>query len=129
MRTKSIITIIVLFVFSMCVNSFAQPGGGGNPQDRMKKTLEDYKTRLKLTDEQYKKIDTILTSQMSEMAKLRESSGGDRQAMMSSFMDLRDKTNKKIEAILTDEQKAEFKKIQEERAQRMQGMGRSGGNQ
>jgi hypothetical protein len=61
---------------------------------------------------------------MNEMTKLRESAAGDRQAMMASFMELREKTNKKIETLLTDEQKAEWKKIQEEAAQRRQGMGR-----
>ncbi|MCX6170362.1 MAG: hypothetical protein NTX65_13525 [Ignavibacteriales bacterium] len=122
MKTKAFFTIMVLFVLAMTVNSFAQMGG--NPQERLKKTLEDYKTRLKLTDVQFGKIDTILTSQMNEMAKLRESAGEDREAMRAGFMELREKTNKKIEALLTDEQKVEWKKIQEEITQRRQGMGR-----
>jgi len=99
-------------------------GGGMNPQERMKRTLEELKTRLTLTDAQFAKADTILQAQTAEMTKIRESSGGDREAMRSAIMDLRAKTDKQIEAILTDEQKVEYKKLQEERAQRMQGMGR-----
>ncbi len=122
MKTKIFLTAAILFTLSLASSSFAQMGG--NPQERMKKTLEDYKTRLKLTDVQYAKVDTILTDQMNEMTKLRNSAGEDRQAMMASFMELRQKTNSKIEALLTDEQKVEWKKIQEEAAQRRQGMGR-----
>lgn len=122
MKTKMLVVVIAMFVLSMSVNSFAQMGS--NPQERMKKALEDYKTRLKLTDTQFAKLDTILKDQMNEMTKLRESSNGDRQAKMAAFTGLREKTDKKIETILTtDEQKAEYKKIKDERAQRMQQRG------
>ncbi len=120
MKTRTIFSIIAMFVLALSVNAQM----GGNKQDRMKKMLEDYKTRLKLTEVQFGKVDTILTSQMSEMAKIRESAGEDREAMRAGFMELREKTNKEIEALLTDEQKIEWKKIQEEMAQRRQGGGR-----
>lgn len=110
-------------MLTVTMNSFAQRGG--NPQERLKKTLEDYKTRLKLSDTQFGKIDTILTEQMNAQMKLREKAGDDRETIRASMMELREKTNKKIEALLTDEQKVEWKKIQEERAaQRGQGAGR-----
>ncbi len=124
MKVKAIFAIAVMFVLSLAANSYAQMGGGMNPQERMKKTLEELKTRLTLTDAQFAKADTILQAQTAEMTKIRENSGGDREAMRSAIMDLRAKTDKQIEAILTDEQKVEYKKLQEERAQRMQGMGR-----
>jgi len=122
MKLKSIFTLASIFVIFASINVFAQMGG--NPQERLKKTLDDYKTRLKLTDFQLAKVDTILTAQMGEMTKLRENAGDDRQAMMASFMELREKTNQSIEALLNDEQKIEWKKILEEAAQRRQGMGR-----
>ncbi|MDP3580382.1 MAG: hypothetical protein Q8S39_00515 [Ignavibacteria bacterium] len=124
MKVKAIFAIAVMLVLSLAANSFAQMGGGMNPQERMKRTLEELKTRLTLTDAQFAKVDTILQAQTAEMTKIRENSGGDREAMRSAIMDLRAKTDKQIEAILTDEQKVEYKKLQEERAQRMQGMGR-----
>ena len=124
MKVKAIFAIAVMFVLSQAANSYAQMGGGMNPQERMKRTLDELKTRLTLTDAQFAKADTIMQAQTAEMMKIRESSGGDREAMRSAIMDLRVKTDKQIEAILTDEQKVEYKKLQEERAQRMQGMGR-----
>ncbi len=124
MKVKAIFAIAVMFVLSLAVNSYAQMGSGMNPQERMKRTLEEFKTRLTLTDAQFAKVDTILQAQTAEMTKIRESSGGDREAMRSAIMDLRAKTDKQIEAILTDEQKVEYKKFQEERAQRLQGLGR-----
>ena len=124
MKVKAIFAIAVMFVLSLAVNSYAQMGSGMNPQERMKRTLEEFKTRLTLTDAQFAKVDTILQAQTAEMTKIRESSGGDRDAMRSAIMDLRAKTDKQIEAILTDEQKVEYKKLQKERAQRLQGLGR-----
>ena len=123
MKTRIVVILSVIFLFGFTAQSFSQ-GMGGNPQERLKKTLEDYKTRLKLTDVQFGKIDTILTTQMNEQIKLRESAGEDREAMRSTMMELREKNNKKIEALLDDTQKAEFKKILEEAAQRRQAMGR-----
>jgi protein CpxP len=121
MKTRTILAIAVLFVLAMAANSYAQMGG--NPQDRLKKSLEDYKTRLKLTDDQFRSFEKILTDQMAEVTKIRESAGEDREAMRASIMDLRDKTNKKLEALLKDDQKAEWKKMQEEAAARRQGGG------
>ena len=99
-------------------------GGGLNPEVRMKPTLEEYKTKLSLTEEQIPKVETILKSQLEEMANLRANAGGDREAMRYAITELRTKTDKQVEDILTDEQKVAFKKLQEERAQRTQGMGR-----
>jgi hypothetical protein len=123
MKSKSMFSVIIFFLFAMSINMFAQmgPGGpGGDPKERLKKNLEDLKTRLKLTDVQYKKVDTILTAQMTEMGKIRDAANGDREAMRTKMTELRDKTDKKINALLTKDQQAEYKKIQEERQQRMQ---------
>lgn len=124
MKVKAIFTIAVMFVLLISANSYAQMGGGMNPEERMKRTMEDYKTKLSLTEEQIPKVEAILKSQMEEMAALRANAGGDREAMRSALTELRTKTDKKVEELLTDEQKVSFKKLQEERAQRMPGMGR-----
>ncbi len=119
MKAKLFTSIMLLFVLFISGVSFAQMGGGGaNPQERLKKSLEDYKTKLSLTDEQYTKVETILTEQMNEMIKLRENAGGDREAMRAAITESREKADKKIEELLTDEQKVIFKKMIEERAQR-----------
>ena len=124
MKARFVIILSILFLFGFTAQSFSQGMGGMNPQERIKQQLQTYKERLKLTDAQFKKIDTVLNSQMSVIQKLRDNSGSDRESMREAMMGLREKTNKKIEALLNDTQKAEFKKIQEEAAQRRQGMGR-----
>jgi len=124
MKARLVVILSILFLFGFTAQTFSQGMGGMNPQERMKQQLQTYKERLKLTDAQFNKIDTILKDQMGEIQKLRDSSGGDMQSMREAMMGLREKTNKKIEALLDDTQKAEFKKIQEEAVQRRQGMGR-----
>ncbi|MFA5805187.1 MAG: hypothetical protein WC879_11130 [Melioribacteraceae bacterium] len=124
MKAKFVVILSVIFLFGFTVQSFSQGMGGMNPQERMKQQLQTYKERLKLTDDQLKKVESILNDQMSEIQKLRDNSGGDMQSMREAMMGVREKTNKKIEALLNDSQKAELKKIQEEAAQRRQGMGR-----
>jgi len=124
MKARLVVVLSVLFLFGFTAQSFSQGMGGMNPQERMKQQLQTYKERLKLSDAQLKKVETILNDQMSEIQKLRDDSGGDMQSMREAMMGLREKTNKKIEALLNDSQKAELKKIQEEAAQRRQGMGR-----
>lgn len=123
MKAKSIILFLVITMLTMSVQSFAQMGG--NPQDRLKKTLEDYKTRLKLTDAQFARVDSILTVQMKETMKIREEANGDFSAMREKMAPIREKTDKGIEVLLTEEQKPEYKKILEERAERMKSMMRN----
>lgn len=124
MKVKAIFVLAVMFVLSLSANSYAQMGGGMSPEERMKRTLEEYKTKLTLTDEQVVKVEAILKAQTEEMATIRANAGGDREAMRAAITELRTKTDKQVEELLTDEQKVAFKKLQEERAQRMQGMGR-----
>ena len=124
MKAKIVVILSVIFLFGFTTQSFSQGMGRMDPQERMKQQLKTYKERLKLTDAQFNKVDTILNDQMSEIQKLRDNSGGDRQSMRDAMMELREKSNKKIEALLDDTQKAEFNKILEEAAQRRQSMGR-----
>ena len=124
MKVKAIFAIAIMFVLSLAANSYAQMGGGMSPEERMKRTLEEYKTKLTLTEEQVVKVEAILKARTEEMAAIRANAGGDREAMRTAITELRTKTDKQVEELLTDEQKVIFKKLQEERAQRMQGMGR-----
>jgi len=124
MKARFVVILSILFLFGFTAQLFPQGMGRMDPQERMKQQLQTYKERLKLTDAQFNKVDTILKNQMGEMQKLRDSSSGDMHSMREAMMGLREKTSKKIEALLDDSQKAEFKKILEEAAQRRQSMGR-----
>ena len=123
MKIKSVAVLVAVLFLAVSAQSFAQMGG--NPQDRLKKTLEDYKTRLKLTDSQFTKVDSILNAQMKDIMKIREEAGGDFSAMREKMVPVREKTDKEIELLLTDDQKVEYKKMLEERAERMRNFQRN----
>ena len=74
-----------------------------------------------LNEEQQKKITAIQQEQSAEMRELFQElrdGGGDRQALGAKMAELREKYQKKTDAVLTDDQK---KKMAEARAQRDQG--------
>ncbi|MDP7011965.1 MAG: hypothetical protein QF685_11360 [Verrucomicrobiota bacterium] len=74
-----------------------------------------------LTEDQQAKITAIQQEQSAEMRELFQElrdGGGDRQALGAKMAELREKYQKKTDAVLTDEQK---KKMAEARAQRDQG--------
>ena len=109
----------LLFAVSLSV-VIAQPRF--DPKERAK----ELKERLKLDEKQTKQVEDIFTKQSEQMQSMF-SGGGDREQMRDQMMKLREETNKKIEKILNDKQKAEYKKYQEEMQARRQQM-RPGGN-
>jgi protein CpxP len=96
------------------ITIFAQRGM--SHEDRMKNLDE----RLNLSEEQYTQVDSILKDQTKEFQILREGwdEGGDRDEMRQKMRELRNDTDDKILAVLNEEQTTEYKKYQEERAQR-----------
>ena len=75
---------------------------------------------LGLTKEQQAKLDKVTAAQLEEQTKLLQESrngGGNREGLREKFNALREKYQKQIDAILTDEQK---KKLQEQRQRRPQ---------
>ncbi|HIL24971.1 MAG TPA: hypothetical protein EYG19_06185 [Verrucomicrobia bacterium] len=80
-----------------------RPGGGQRPGRR------DPYAALNLTDAQKKKVTEIRDAESVERRKLL--SGGNLEGMREKMTALREKTNKQIEAILTDEQKKKFKEM------------------
>jgi Spy/CpxP family protein refolding chaperone len=105
---KFFFSAFILFVFfSINVNAQMRM----SHQDRVKQ----YQERLKLTDEQTAKVDSIIT--LSENA-MKYISTDDREQRRAEMMKIRDDVNTQIEKILTDEQKTEFNKMKEERMNR-----------
>jgi hypothetical protein len=71
-------------------------------------TVQD---ELKLTTDQRSKVDGVLTEQTEEMRKIRQSAAGDRAAARTQTEALRKKTEEKLEALLTDDQKKQWKEM------------------
>lgn len=105
---KILFSVIIFFaVFSISINAQMRM----SHQDRVKQ----YQERLKLTDEQTVRVDSILT--LSENA-MKNITTDDRQQRRTEMMKIRDDLNAQIEKILTDDQKTEFNKMKEERMTR-----------
>jgi len=112
--------LMCCFVIGISAASRAQGGGGMrmSPEDR----VAQMKTALKLTDDQSTKILAIMKEGAAKRDSVRNA-GGDRQAMRPIMMD----TNNKIQAVLTDDQKAAWKKMMEDMRAKMQQNGGGGG--
>jgi hypothetical protein len=106
---KSIITaLLILFV---CGLTFTQTAGGG-AKDRAKQNLENMKAKLNLSAAQSQKLEVILKDWENEIKALRANNA--EKATNAKLLELKEKTNKKIEAILDAKQKVTFQKMMEE---------------
>ncbi len=105
---KNMIILLSLSFFMLSLVAIAQPRI--TPQERLKMLKE----RLNLTEEQSKKVEEILIKSDKEIQKLRSSEDRDR----TKFRAQMDKTNQEIEKVLNEKQKAEYKKMLEERRKR-----------
>jgi septal ring factor EnvC (AmiA/AmiB activator) len=114
---KSIITaLLILFV---CGLTFAQTAGG-NAKDRANQNLQNFKTKLNLSETQSKKLEAILKDWANEVKSLRANNA--EKATNAKLLQMKDELNKRIESILNAEQKIGFKKMEEEQNQSIQKM-------
>jgi periplasmic protein CpxP/Spy len=105
-------------MLSVASVSFAQMDSSG-----VERRVERMKTDLALTADQTAKVRTIMYESWAEGQKIRAAHPGDLDAARQEMMKQRDKSDKKIGALLTDEQKVKYEKMKEERRQRMQQQG------
>lgn len=106
---------LILFVSSSVISA----QGRMSHEERVKQ----YKERLKLTDDQTKKVDAILKKSEQKRDELRDK--GKMENMREEMTKIMDQTNEQIQKILKPAQKEEFKKMIEERKSRMQGQRRN----
>jgi protein CpxP len=81
-------------------------------------TLEVLTTRLKLTDDQQAKLKPILAERDDKMKALRANESIEMQDRRAAMMKMRTEVDDKIAAVLTEDQKAEYAKLNEEIRQR-----------
>jgi Spy/CpxP family protein refolding chaperone len=112
MFSKMVNSALILFLFVGVVSAQMRM----DPKERVKELSK----RLNLTEKQIKQIEDIFTQQSEAMQELFASSGGDREFMRDEMMKLREETNKKVEKVLNEKQKVEYKKILEEQQARRQ---------
>ncbi|MFA3783957.1 hypothetical protein ABRY23_12930 [Melioribacteraceae bacterium 4301-Me] len=110
-------TTLFSFLMLLLFVSFSNAQMRRTPAERAKMLAE----RLKLNEEQTKKVESIYEKQQEKMSKLFNDNSGSRQEMREKFRQLADETNAEIEKILNKNQKEEFKKFIEEQRNRMYG--------
>ena len=127
---KKIFLALALLVGSLSY-SHAQQQTPRNPEERAKTQSQRLADRLKLSAEQKSKLEVIFLAQAKSMDSLRATTaeGADRRQSFQKMQPIREQTDKKIEALLNDEQKKAYAAYQEEMKSRMQNRpGRQGGS-
>lgn len=108
---RSILPVILLLMSSfMPQNLCAQD----KPGDEHQSKLEIYKSDLKLNEQQYTQIKSILQSAREERVANKQKYASDRDALEKANKALKEATDKKILAILNDDQKAKYSQLKEE---------------
>lgn len=111
--------LMLCFVAGITSLSKAQGGQRRTPEEQAK----GLQTQLKLSDDQTAKITSIMQMQSTKMDSIRTASNGDRDAMRSGMMSVRQMMTPKIKAILTPEQVTAYDKMQADMRARMQNGG------
>lgn len=115
---KKLLMVCALF-FAVITYANAQQQGSATPEERAKKSVERLTTRLKLTDDQKSKVEALFVDQTKAQAKIRQDAGDDKAAAREKSMALRKEVDGKVAALLSDEQKVEYKKMQDEQKAKM----------
>jgi Spy/CpxP family protein refolding chaperone len=99
------------------------PNAGGDQGERrpggMMRGTQRMLEQLNLTDAQKEKIKAITEEAAKQFQALRESQEAQQGSLREKFQQIREGMMKKIEAVLTAEQRAKLKKLQEEAAAQM----------
>ncbi|MES2277959.1 MAG: hypothetical protein V4592_18165 [Bacteroidota bacterium] len=117
--------LVCCFVIGATAMSFAQ--GGGRQMPKPEDQAKQLQTALKLTDDQTTKITAIYAVQATKRDSMMKAANGDFASMRPAMTAMRDAANAKIKALLTDEQKTEFDKVQASMRGGRGGQGGGGG--
>ena len=107
------IRIVVLGLALMAGSTAAYAQGGGGGGGRGPGRGPNVLTGIELTDAQKAKQTEIMAKYMPDMQKMQadmQAEGADRPALMKKRMELNEKRNTEVRAILTPEQQAVFDK-------------------
>jgi periplasmic protein CpxP/Spy len=129
-----LLSFALLTPASMLAQGGPPPGGpggemgAGHQMPTVDRQLEHYSRELKLTDAQKPQVKTILEDEHEQMKQVMDNTSASRDESRTKMREIRQASNAKLRALLTDEQKAKFDKMQAEHRDRMGG-GRPGADQ
>ena len=99
------------------------PGQMAHHMPSVDEQLNHLSSKLNLTDDQKTQIKPILQDQQDQVSQLMSNNSGSREETHAKMRDIHEKSNAKIRALLTDDQKGIFDKMQSERRGHMGGRG------
>ena len=79
-----------------------------NPEELRKKTLAEYKSRLKLTDDQVSKFDALMDETRARVTEIRKQ-------MHPAYEKVHQEQSEKVRGILSPDQQIEYEKMMKER--------------
>lgn len=112
------ITLMTAFLALMlwCNRSLAQSRLTPDQQKELKEKLNDFKTKLNLSDEQAPKVKAIDSAYFDEMAALKDA-GGSRLSKFRKLKSLSADRDKQMKEVLNKDQFAEYQKFKSEMKQ------------
>lgn len=116
---RLVVVAAMVFVAGLLQLAYSQPGPQGmrlSPQQR----ADTLGKQLSLDSATVAKVAKIYEKSQKEMMDKRAELQGDMDAMRGAMMEIREKTNKEIAALLTKEQAKKFEEIVKQQQQRMQ---------
>jgi len=95
-------------------------GRRGRHMPSVDQQLTRLSRKLKLTDEQKPQVKAILQDQQDQMQQLWQNSPGSRAETRQKMHDIHQAASDKLRALLTDDQKAKYDKMEAKREQHME---------
>ena len=109
---KRKITVLLVMLFALMVNTQAQQGQGRrSPEERAKMMAQRVTDSLKLSPAQQKDLEAVYLESNQSMAKLREGLAPGTQPEKTDMDKISTTRDAKLKAILTD---AQYKRLKEE---------------
>ncbi len=93
-----------------------------SPEERAKMSTEALAKRLSLTDKQKQEVYAVNLERAKKMEKLRSTEDEFRKSQMEKYQSLMDDSDKKLDKILTDEQRKNYEQMRAQQKERMKMM-------
>ena len=127
---KKFFMAVALALVSVCASAQGFGGGQFNPEDMAKRQATMLKDSCSLDTAQYSKVLNLYVEQSKEMMKMMQdmqNGGGMGGFDMGAMQKRQEDFDKKLKAVLTEEQFKKYQVMQENRRKRMQQMMQGGG--
>mgnify|MGYP003056238044 CR=1 FL=1 len=121
MKTVTLIISSLFLLMTLGVNAQGPQHRGQrgqmNPEEMIKKSVEQMKTELKLNEQQEKQVKDLLTENFKQRGELMKKYQGQRDSVMFHMKKIEDQQNASLKKILTDDQYKTYVANQEKRKQ------------